>query len=220
MVRERFPAGARYRRRRQRRLRAREQHRHSRDRQASSCCCSIRTRRAAGRDRPAGRAAGRDARGRGHRPAHRGRAGRRRAVVRRRAHTMARAPAQGHRLARHAWAGRRPQGHCAGDVARAPTSTGSPAPACWCAAPIAEAAASSTSAISCTSRTWTSARRSARRAGRSSFSPVAEIVHLRGRSGLATSGAARLAWHAEPPGLLSQAPARLGAVAGAIPEGT
>jgi GT2 family glycosyltransferase len=27
------------------------------------------------------------------------------------------------------------------------------------------------------------------------FSPVAEIVHLRGRSGLATSGAASLAWH-------------------------
>ncbi len=47
--------------------------------------------------------------------------------------------------------------------------------------------AASTNAISCTRRTWTCAPRCARAAARILFTPAAEVVHLRGRSGRGAS---------------------------------
>ncbi len=50
------------------------------------------------------------------------------------------------------------------------------------------------------------------------FTPVAEIVHLRGRSGRTSPGPTRERLARQPPGVLPQAPAALGRPAGVVSE--
>ena len=124
-----------------------------------------------------------------------------RGLVRPDAVAAGRAAASGGGSARRGRRGRRRR--AATSTACSPTSatsTGSAARACSCARDAAVAAGLLRRAVSsCTRRTWTSARRCARRGGRILFTPAAEVVHLRGRSIAAGRRRRRDALRPQPP---------------------